>query len=105
MVSSVYKTIWLFIHLLFNIKDFFEYIIFLVKLKCKELWKINGKPSLSQDKQFIEEHKGYLLKIPVHIAVILGTEEPNFEALSRIVFWGLATGIQNISFYDHKGIV
>lgn len=105
MVANVYKFIWLFIHFLITIKDFFEHILFDVRLKWKELRTLNGKASLSQDKQLIEECKDYLKKIPVHLAIILGTEEPNFEALSRIVFWGLATGIQHISFYDHKGIV
>lgn len=100
---SVYKAIWLLLHMIFNIKDFVQQLLFMGKLKCAALWKGNHKANLSYDKQLIEQWKQHLKKIPVHLAVILGTEEPNFNALSKIVFWGLAVGIQHISFYDHKG--
>lgn len=103
MGVDVYHTIWIFIHLLFNIKDFFTRLYFVVKTKCLELIRVRRKTDLFQDKYLIEENKGHLKKVPVHLAVVLGTEDPDFEALSKIVFWGLAAGIQHISFYDHQG--
>lgn len=56
------------------------------------------------EKQFIERHKKHLDKIPYHLAVILGTEAPDFHVLSKMIFWCFSVGIPNISFYDHEGI-
>ena len=53
-------------------------------------------------------HKNYvqsLTKRPSHLVVILGTETPDFQALSKFVIWGLAAGINYVSFYDHRGKV
>lgn len=103
MMFSVYKAIWVLLHTIFNIKDFVQQLLFIGKSKCSALWKGKQKANLPHDKYLIEQYKSCMKKIPQHLAVILGTEEPNFEALSKIVFWGLAAGIQHISFYDHKG--
>lgn len=103
MAFCVYKTIWSFIHLLFTINEILIELIHNVKTKCIELWCRYEKHNLLADKHLIEQNRQYFSKIPVHLVVVLGTEEPNFEALSRIIYWGLAAGIQHISFYDHQG--
>jgi len=104
MAFCVYRTIWTFIHLLFTINEILIELIRNVKTKCIELWCRYEKHNLLADKHLIEENRQHFKKIPVHLVVVLGTEEPNFEALSRIIYWGLAAGIQHISFYDHQGV-
>lgn len=104
MAFCVYKTVWIFLHLVFTINKILIEFIHNVKIKCYGLWYRYDKHNLLSDKHVIEQNKGYFKKIPVHLVVVLGTEEPNFQALSKIIYWGLAVGIQHISFYDHQGI-
>ncbi|XP_018333356.1 dehydrodolichyl diphosphate synthase complex subunit nus1 isoform X2 [Agrilus planipennis] len=44
-----------------------------------------------------------LKKIPNHLTVILGDEALSFQELANVVIWSLFTGINFISFFDHKG--
>ncbi|XP_062543640.1 dehydrodolichyl diphosphate synthase complex subunit nus1 [Armigeres subalbatus] len=42
-------------------------------------------------------------KIPSHLVVMLGSEEPDYRQLARFIFWSMAAGVGHISFYDHRG--
>ncbi|XP_015596496.1 dehydrodolichyl diphosphate synthase complex subunit NUS1 [Cephus cinctus] len=44
-------------------------------------------------------------KLPRHLVIVLGREEPSFLDLIRIIGWCVATGISCVSFYDHKGVI
>lgn len=44
-----------------------------------------------------------LEKLPVHLTVLLGTEEPSLKDLANLIVWSLTTRISFISFYDSKG--
>lgn len=101
MCVDIYKVIWLFLHFIF---DAIEYCARLFDAVKRKLTAHNRRENLSADKLLIESTKDYLTKIPSHLVIILGTElTPNFQILSKLIFWCLSAGIQNISFYDHKG--
>lgn len=42
-------------------------------------------------------------KIPSHLVVMLGPEEPDYSQLAWFIFWSMAAGVGHISFYDHRG--
>lgn len=44
-----------------------------------------------------------LTKVPAHLVVMLGPEEPDYRQLARFICWGLAAGVGHVSFYDHRG--
>lgn len=103
MNFDFYKIVWIFIHFLFSIREYCVKVISTIHRNWLELRHQNSQDNLLNDKHLIECNKIYLTKTPKHLVVLLGTESPNFEALSKIIFWGLSAGIQHISFYDHKG--
>ncbi|KAL1402274.1 hypothetical protein pipiens_019816 [Culex pipiens pipiens] len=43
-----------------------------------------------------------LTKVPAHLVVMLGPEEPDYRQLARFICWGLAAGVGHVSFYDHR---
>lgn len=103
MKIDFYKFIWILIHFLCSIQDYCVKLISSIHRNLLEFINQNRQDNLLNDKYLIECNKIYLKKTPVHLVIILGTESPHFEALSKIIFWGLSAGIQHISFYDHKG--
>ncbi|KAI4457710.1 hypothetical protein MML48_7g00011720 [Holotrichia oblita] len=62
----------------------------------------NGKMS---DFSEIVKQTQALPKLPKHITILLGNEEPSYRDLTNIVLWSIAAGIPFISFYDHKGLL
>lgn len=42
-------------------------------------------------------------KIPSHLVVMLGPEEPEYKQLAKFIFWSMAAGVGHLSFYDHRG--
>lgn len=103
MFLDIYSVIWHFLQFIFDIVDICCRLGTFAKAKCKSIQRRLIGEDLAGEKLLIETHKLRLTKIPVHLAVLLGTELPDFRALSKIIFWSLSTGIQNISFYDHQG--
>lgn len=103
MFLNIYQVIWHLLHLFFDIVDICCRVVTFAEAKCRHIQRRFGGEDLSREKQLIEHYKQQLTKIPVHLAVILGTELPDFRALSKVILWCLSTGIQNITFYDHRG--
>lgn len=103
MNFDFYKIVWILIHFLFSVQEYCVKLIGAIRRNLFELMNKQCRDNLSNDKQLIEFNMVYLKKTPVHLVIILGTESPNFKALSKVIFWGLSAGIQHISFYDHKG--
>lgn len=60
-------------------------------------------PLLSYECDAIEYDVRGLDKIPSHLVVMLGPEEPEYRQLARFVFWAMAAGVGHVSFYDHRG--
>lgn len=103
MFLDIYRVIWHLLQFIFDIVDICCRLVTYAKVKCKSIQRRFGGEDFVGEKLLIERNKSKLSKIPVHLAVILGTELPDFRALSKIIFWSLSAGIQNISFYDHQG--
>lgn len=103
MFFDIYSVIWHILQFIFDIVDICCRFCTYVNAKCKTIQRRLIGEDLTAEKLLIEQNRLRLTKIPVHLAVILGTELPDFRALSKIIFWSLSTGIQNISFYDHQG--
>lgn len=103
MLLDIYGVIWYLLQFIFDIVDICCRFVILAKAKCKGIQRRFSGEDISSEKLLIDKNKSKLTKIPVHLAVILGLELPDFRALSKIIFWSLSAGIQNISFYDHQG--
>lgn len=103
MFFDIYSVIWHLLQFIFDIVDICCRLGTFAKAKCKNIQRKFGGENISNEKLLIERNKAKLTKIPIHLAVILGTELPDFRALSKIIFWCLSAGIPNISFYDHRG--
>lgn len=103
MSVDIYKIISLFLHFIFDVIEYCLRQFYAVKRKLVAGIK---NENLLDDKLLIESARNYIAKIPIHLVIILGTESPpNFKILSKLIFWSLSIGIQNISFYDHKGAI
>ncbi|ERL85251.1 dehydrodolichyl diphosphate synthase complex subunit nus1 [Dendroctonus ponderosae] len=44
-------------------------------------------------------------KIPKHLTVLLGQEEPSYPDLANIVLWSISHRIRFLSFYDYQGVL
>ncbi|XP_044261987.1 dehydrodolichyl diphosphate synthase complex subunit Nus1 isoform X2 [Tribolium madens] len=51
----------------------------------------------------IDNRPKKITKIPTHLTVLLGNEEPAVKDLANLILWCLAARITFISFYDYKG--
>lgn len=58
---------------------------------------------LRDENDAIEYDVRGLDKIPSHLVVMLGPEEPEYKQLARFIFWSMAAGVGHVSFYDHRG--
>lgn len=103
MFVDIYRVIWYCLHFIFDIVDICCRLGTLAKAKCKTIQCRLAGEDFTSEKSLIEQNRRQLTKIPVHLAVILGVESPDFRTLSKIIFWCLSAGIQHISFYDHQG--
>lgn len=103
MYFNIHAVIWHLLQFIFDIVDLCYWFGTFAKAKCKNIQRAFGGEDITREKHLIEQNKVKLTKVPVHLAVILGTELPDFGALSKIIIWCLSAGIQNISFYDHQG--
>uniref|UniRef100_A0A1L8DP96 ditrans,polycis-polyprenyl diphosphate synthase [(2E,6E)-farnesyldiphosphate specific] n=2 Tax=Nyssomyia neivai TaxID=330878 RepID=A0A1L8DP96_9DIPT len=101
--NILFKAAWLLMHFIFAIV---ESAIFYRKLLVRKLKEFSVFTKENVEKRnpakYIKLHKEYLDKVPTHLAVILGLEEPNFETLSNLIYWAMASEISYISIYDHK---
>lgn len=100
---NIYKITWYFLQFIFNVVYIIRRLSKYVVSTTTNLSQEDVEKSLISEKYLIEQKKRNLDKIPTHLAVILGTETPNFQILSKIIFWCFSAGIPNISFYDHQG--
>uniref|UniRef100_A0A7G3AP17 ditrans,polycis-polyprenyl diphosphate synthase [(2E,6E)-farnesyldiphosphate specific] n=1 Tax=Lutzomyia longipalpis TaxID=7200 RepID=A0A7G3AP17_LUTLO len=105
-LGFLYKAAWLLLHFIFSIV---EAVIFYRKFLVRKFKQFSWSPQhdgySKNPAEFIKLHRDYLDKIPTHLAVILGLEEPNFEVLSNLIYWAMASEISYISIYDHKEIL
>lgn len=76
-----------------------EYVL----TKIREFLNSGDPQDLNRDKKYIEYKIRNLDKVPLHVVIVLGNEEPRYNVLGRLVIWAAAAGIGYISFYDHEG--
>lgn len=60
---------------------------------------------LKQSQQYVRSQLRSVSKIPNHLVVLLGPEQPDYQRLSQFIYWSNAAGIAYVSFYDHKGTI
>lgn len=105
MFLNIYQLIWYLLQFIYNIVDIVRGLCLLAHQIYENVKrKLNGE-DITFEKKLIEKNKVNLTKIPIHLAIILGAETPDFHALSKLIFWCLSAGIPNISFYDYQGLI
>lgn len=110
MSFSIYKILWIFVHVLANLIE----TIYIFGLEFREnfinyfknITKVGRIQEEKGDKQLIESHLNELKKLPRHLAVIVNAnseKDVDLSKLSNLVLWSLSSGVNFISFYDYKG--
>lgn len=100
---NVYRLSWYLLWFLLGVFDTASGLVSRLVTTVKLVLRFNWSDNFLLEKQQIERHKEYLTKTPEHLAIILGTEEPDFQVLSKIIYWCFSAGIPIVSFYDHRG--
>jgi len=103
MHFNLYKVSWYFIHFVFTLyKCIYDFYV-TIKTKLFEL-----KPNYISTVSVLEEvhrNASRFNKIPTHITVLLGNEQPSYEDLAKLTLWSIASGVPFITFYDFEGKV
>lgn len=105
---NIYRVTWYLIQFVFDVFDIVCWLVYTYPVSTikKLMPQVYGRTeNFVDEKRLIECNKQHLDKVPHHLAVILGTEQPDFRILSKIIFWCFSAGIPNISFYDHQGMM
>uniref|UniRef100_A0A6M2DZZ9 ditrans,polycis-polyprenyl diphosphate synthase [(2E,6E)-farnesyldiphosphate specific] n=1 Tax=Xenopsylla cheopis TaxID=163159 RepID=A0A6M2DZZ9_XENCH len=101
MFSDLYYVIWSLIHIVFSLIKKLVFSWEFVKMKCYEL--TYHEDSIKNEVECISSSVKLFTKIPKHVVLILGTEKPSYDDLSKLLMWCIAAGISFVSFYDHNG--
>ncbi|KFB42549.1 AGAP000402-PA-like protein [Anopheles sinensis] len=105
------STLWSLVHTLYS---WIEYLMLLVRWCHKVIlqqtlgsWSVTAreKHRLKQSQLAIKSQLQHVEKVPKHLVVVLGPEEPNYTVLSNYILWSYAANIEYVSFYDHNGLV
>uniref|UniRef100_A0A182PT49 ditrans,polycis-polyprenyl diphosphate synthase [(2E,6E)-farnesyldiphosphate specific] n=1 Tax=Anopheles epiroticus TaxID=199890 RepID=A0A182PT49_9DIPT len=102
--------LWLLVHTVFS---WIEQLIRLVQ-RCRWKTVLYLQPSgartpdsyrarLKESQLYVRQQLESASKIPKHLVVLLGPEQPDYHRLSQFIFWSNAAGIEYVSFYDHNG--
>lgn len=99
--NFVYKLLWHLVHTVFTIFKCIHDIY--LQLECKLIeWRL-GNRCEAQILDNLQKATAKLKKMPKHLTILLGTEEPSHNDLAKLVLWSLTAGISFISFYDVQG--
>ncbi|XP_058128030.1 dehydrodolichyl diphosphate synthase complex subunit nus1 [Anopheles ziemanni] len=105
------SALWSLLHTLYS---WIEYLSLMVRWCHKVMlqWSLGGwlvtareKHRLKQSQLAIKLQLQNVDKVPKHLVVVLGPEEPNYTMLSNYILWAYAANIEYVSFYDHNGLV
>ncbi|KAJ8985079.1 hypothetical protein NQ317_019763 [Molorchus minor] len=101
--AIIYKALYVLVHWAFTIFEqvsgTLDYVTNKIVGFCHEFLFISERNS------YLPKRITRIRKIPAHLTVILGSEQPSYKDLANLVIWCLATRINFISFYDHKGLL
>ena len=94
--AVIYKVFYLVLNLVFTIYELIENFSVHLRNKLHEL-RHEFLP--------VNKHRSFMKldKIPTHLTVLLGCEEPSYQDLANLILWCLAARITFVSFYDYKG--
>ncbi|XP_035784150.1 dehydrodolichyl diphosphate synthase complex subunit nus1-like isoform X2 [Anopheles albimanus] len=110
-VNTLIVTIWSLLHYMFTWLEYWGLLVRWCRRVVSHLLRSQQQPeqqdyfSVGHSQLFIQQHLATVSKIPKHLVVLLGPEEPDYRLLSQFVFWARSADIQYISFYDHRGIL
>ncbi|XP_050099392.1 dehydrodolichyl diphosphate synthase complex subunit nus1 [Anopheles aquasalis] len=110
-VNTLIVTIWSLLHFMFTWLEYWALLVRWCRRAVFTLLRWQQQPalqnyySIGHSQLFIQQHIATVSKIPKHLVVLLGPEEPDYRLLSQFVFWSRSAGIQYVSFYDHRGIL
>nr|XP_022909684.1 dehydrodolichyl diphosphate synthase complex subunit Nus1-like isoform X1 [Onthophagus taurus] len=94
-----YRLVLLLLHAVVDLFDFIRYAWVYLRLKISDF-----RLKYAEIRSF-EAQTRKLNKLPKHLTVLLGVEEPSIKDLANFIFWSVSVGIPYISFYDHKGLL
>lgn len=102
--SIIYKIIWIVIHFIVNVCEFLFRIGVNIRVKLTQLlWPKQSEYSKIEDNKYVAYSISKVNKIPAHIVIILDDDKPNFQSLTKLLFWGMTAGVKYMSFYDYRG--
>uniref|UniRef100_A0A182LWH9 ditrans,polycis-polyprenyl diphosphate synthase [(2E,6E)-farnesyldiphosphate specific] n=1 Tax=Anopheles culicifacies TaxID=139723 RepID=A0A182LWH9_9DIPT len=102
------STLWLLLH---TVVTWMEHLWRLLRRCRKALHHIQPFGTalesyrMKQSQQYVKSQLQTVSKIPTHLVVLLGPEEPDYQRLSQFIYWSHAAGIAYVSFYDHNGTI
>lgn len=96
----IYRALYVLVHSIFTVYEWiFDALIEIGDVIvdfCHEF-------SNSQRTNYLKSEIARKNKIPKHLTVLLGKEEPSYKNLANIVGWCLVNRIVFLSFYDYEG--
>uniref|UniRef100_A0A182W5S9 ditrans,polycis-polyprenyl diphosphate synthase [(2E,6E)-farnesyldiphosphate specific] n=1 Tax=Anopheles minimus TaxID=112268 RepID=A0A182W5S9_9DIPT len=102
------STLWLLLH---TVVTWMEHLWWLLRRCRKALHHILPFGTaiesyrLKQSQQYVKAQLQMVSKVPTHLVVLLGPEQPDYQRLSQFIYWSYAAGIAYVSFYDHNGTI
>ncbi|XP_050071800.1 dehydrodolichyl diphosphate synthase complex subunit nus1 [Anopheles maculipalpis] len=100
------SSLWLLVHTVFT---WVEHLLRLLR-RCRQAFH-HIRPvgtaiesyRLKHSQHYVKTQLRTVSKIPKHLVVLLGPEQPDYQRLAQFIYWSNAAGIAYVSFYDHKG--
>ncbi|XP_052900874.1 dehydrodolichyl diphosphate synthase complex subunit nus1-like [Anopheles moucheti] len=103
--NVIASSVWLLLHIIFTwIENLLRYL-----RRCRKAIQPLGTTiesyCMKQSQQYVKSQLQAVSKIPTHLVVLLGPEQPDYLRLSQFIYWSYAAGIAYVSFYDHNGTI
>ncbi|XP_053663575.1 dehydrodolichyl diphosphate synthase complex subunit nus1-like [Anopheles marshallii] len=106
--NLIVSALWLLLHSVFS---WTEYLLRYLRRSRKAIQRIQPLGTavesyrMKQSQQYVKTQLQAVSKIPTHLVVLLGPEQPHYLRLSQFIYWSYAAGIAYVSFYDHNGTI
>ncbi|XP_066256844.1 dehydrodolichyl diphosphate synthase complex subunit Nus1-like [Euwallacea similis] len=98
--APLYRTLYVLVNALFSI---YRWLVNVLQEIGGVFLDICHEFGPSPSRKCQENGEVLMNKIPKHITVLLGNEQPSFKDLANIILWCIGNQILFLSFYDHKG--
>ncbi|XP_058054284.1 dehydrodolichyl diphosphate synthase complex subunit Nus1 [Anopheles bellator] len=111
-MNPLITAIWSLLHILFTCSEWLAWLSRWCRQTVFHCLRIRSQFTVEkyhhfvrQSQTFVRQNMTQVTKVPVHLVVLLGLEEPDYRLLTQLIFWSHAAGIRYISFYDHNGVI